>query len=162
MRQFATLVQGGRVRSRHELQPLVNLVAHVHPAPVEPLPQFRTYLRERLVYAANNAAVAELASSRSDFAVDAGDAPSRPWREFVPTAAAISLMTGTGAAAASTRAMPGDNLYALKRSVESIQISFASSEQERGGELLERAKHRLKEAERLAARSIQPMRSRCV
>lgn len=149
-RQFATLLDGGRVRSEHDLQPLVELVAGLRPLPIEPDAEFRAHLRDRLLFTAN-AGGAGAPAARTVVSGSEGAVAYRPWREMIATAAAVSVMTGIGAAAASTRALPGDGLYPLKRSIESIQISLANSDRERGRELLDRAQHRLKEAERLAA-----------
>ena len=71
----------------------------------------------------------------------------------VATVALAALVTGVGASAASTRALPGDSLYGLKRQIESVQLALAGSDLERGRELLEQADSRLGEAERLAASS---------
>jgi hypothetical protein len=62
-----------------------------------------------------------------------------------------SVVAGAGAAVASSRALPGDVLYGLKRQIENVQLALAGSDLERGRELLEQAESRLSEAERLAA-----------
>ena len=60
-------------------------------------------------------------------------------------------MAGVGAAAASTRALPGDTLYGLKRQLEAGQLALARGDLGHGRELLEQADARLTEAERLTA-----------
>ena len=52
---------------------------------------------------------------------------------------------------ASTRALPGDALYGLKRQIENVQLALARGDLESGRELLQQADARLGEAERLAA-----------
>ena len=70
---------------------------------------------------------------------------SRPWR-WPPSSA------GVGAAAASTRALPGDTLYGLKRQLEDGQLALARGDVGHGRELLEQADARLGEAERAGRR----------
>jgi hypothetical protein len=65
--------------------------------------------------------------------------------------AALALLGGAGAAVASTRAVPGDDLYGLKRGIEHVQLSLARGDVGRGSELLEQGDARLGEAEALAA-----------
>jgi hypothetical protein len=67
--------------------------------------------------------------------------------------AIAAVVSGAGAAAASYRALPGDSLYGLKRQIESVELSLAQGDLNRGRELLEQAEARLGEAERLAASS---------
>lgn len=54
---------------------------------------------------------------------------------------------------ASSGALPGDPLYAVKRAAEAVQLSLASSDASRGDALLRSATTRLGEAEELVARS---------
>ena len=77
-------------------------------------------------------------------------APSR-LRQLVATVAVASVVAGVGAAAASTRALPGDTLYGLKRQIEAGQLALARGDLGHGRELLEQADARLTEAERLTA-----------
>ena len=65
--------------------------------------------------------------------------------------AVASVVAGVGAAAASTRALPGDTLYGLKRQLEAGQLALARGDLGHGRELLEQADARLTEAERLTA-----------
>jgi hypothetical protein len=62
-----------------------------------------------------------------------------------------SVVTGVGAAAASSRALPGDTLYGLKRQVENVQLDLARGDVGHGRELLQQADARLSEAEDLTA-----------
>lgn len=116
-----------------------------------PAADFRLALRERLVAEAAQRPVTLPHPRRP-----AAGPPARPSvgarvRQAVATVAIASMVTGLGAAAASTRALPGDPLYGLKRQVEAAQLAMAFSDLARGRELLEQADARLGEAERLVA-----------
>ena len=52
---------------------------------------------------------------------------------------------------ASTRALPGDSLYGLKRQIENVQLDLARGDLSNGRELLQQADARLSEAEALTA-----------
>ena len=148
--EFAQLVDGGRVRAgsdQSSLAPLVGLARALAPAEHLPEPGFRTALRAQLVAEAA-VRVPALPAQRSPERAR----PTAPrWRSAVAAVAVASAVTGVGATAASSQALPGDSLYGLKLRVESIQLSIADSDLERGRELLEQAETRLDEAERLAA-----------
>jgi hypothetical protein len=66
------------------------------------------------------------------------------------TAGALAL---SGVSAASTRSLPGDPLYQVKRSSEQAQLALAASDQTRGQLYLEFARSRV-----LEAREVQPER----
>jgi hypothetical protein len=57
-----------------------------------------------------------------------------------------------GVAAASTNALPGDNLYGLKRSMEDIKLDMAGNDSSRGKVYLDMASTRMQEARRLMDR----------
>ncbi|HSR24987.1 MAG TPA: DUF5667 domain-containing protein, partial [Candidatus Eisenbacteria bacterium] len=78
---------------------------------------------------------------------------SRRLRQAVATGVAVAVLGSAGAAVASTRALPGDPLYGLKRGIENVRLSLAGSDLSRGRDLLDQADHRLSEAEALAASS---------
>jgi Domain of unknown function (DUF5667) len=144
-----SLLDGRRASSRaaaEDLAPLVALATALAPVEHRPAPDFRVALRDRLVAAAADRAPAP-----------AGPAPRRRrpapsrLRQAVAAVAVASVVGGVGAAAASTRALPGDPLYGLKRQVEAVQLSLARGDLSQGRELLEQADARLSEAERMAA-----------
>ncbi|MFI7386123.1 DUF5667 domain-containing protein [Streptomyces sp. NPDC049813] len=57
-----------------------------------------------------------------------------------------------GVAAASSDALPGDNLYGLKRGMEDLKLGLADSDSDRGTLYLDQASTRLNEARRLMER----------
>ncbi len=77
--------------------------------------------------------------------------PGTRWAAAAVVIAATAA--GTGVAAASTHALPGDALYGVKRQVEAVHLSLAHGELARGRVLLAQAAARLAETEQLAARS---------
>jgi Domain of unknown function (DUF5667) len=142
--EFALLLEGSRPVAGHELESLVALAATLRPAPFAPRPEFRTALRESLV--------AECSARPTTAVREITPAPPRHRiRTVVVTGVLVGLVGSAGAAAASTHALPGDSLYGLKRSIESVQLKLAHSDLSQGRELLEQADHRLSEAEALAA-----------
>ncbi|MEV1022128.1 DUF5667 domain-containing protein [Streptomyces sp. NPDC050264] len=58
----------------------------------------------------------------------------------------------SGVAAASSGALPGDNLYGLKRGMEDLKLGMADSDSDRGQIYLDQASTRLNEARRLMER----------
>lgn len=151
--EFAALLEGGRVPAGSDLADLVALTRALVPAGHAPRPEFRASLRERLVAEAADRP-AGLPRQTPVGEPSAPSAPARPrLRNAVATVALAAVVTGAGAAAASTRALPGDVLYGLKRQIENVQLALAGSELARGRELLEQAEARLSEAEALAASS---------
>lgn len=143
------LLSGGRASTPEaalELAPLVGLARWLAPGPHTASADFRTALRERLVAeAAARVPAAVVPAQRAR-----PTAPSR-LRQAVAAVAVASVVTGIGAAAASTQALPGDGLYGLKRQIEGVQLDLARGDLSRGRELLQQADARLSEAEALAA-----------
>lgn len=148
--EFATLLERDRVPAEHPMAPLVTLARGLRPAEHAPSLEFRARLRERLLAEAATRPVTVPAPRRA-----ADDRPHPALggrlRHVVAAVTALALVTGTGAAAASQRALPGDLLYGLKRQLESGELALAFSDLGRGRELLEQADARLGEAEQLAA-----------
>jgi hypothetical protein len=143
------LLDGGRASSPASAAGLADLVSLARAlSPVEHAPDdaFRAALRDRLVTeAATRVTPPVVPAPRAR-----PSAPSR-LRQLVATVAVASVVAGVGAAAASTRALPGDTLYGLKRQIEAGQLALARGDLGHGRELLEQADARLTEAERLTA-----------
>ncbi|MGZ4610403.1 MAG: DUF5667 domain-containing protein [Actinomycetes bacterium] len=145
--EFAELLEGSRSAGGHELESLVSLAATLRPARITARPDFRAALRATLV---------AQAAARTPVAVPAQrTGPDEPathrLRRLVAAGLAAGLLAGAGAAAASTRALPGDSLYGIKRGLESVELTLAHGDLSRGRALLEQADTRLSEAEALAA-----------
>jgi Domain of unknown function (DUF5667) len=149
--EFAQLLEDSRPAAGHELESLVALAATLRPVPFAPRPEFRAALRESLVAECSARPSPTPGSRVSSTPRDTELAPRHRVRTVVATGVLVSLVGGVGAAAASTRALPGDSLYGVKRGIESMQLKLAHSDLSRGRELLEQADHRLSEAESLAA-----------
>ena len=153
--EFAELLEGGHPATGHELESLVSLATTLRaPAAAAPMPSsdFSATLRSRLVQeaAARPSASPQVPLQR---APQVAEPRPRRIRQAVAAATAVAVLGGAGAATASTRALPGDSLYGLKRGIESVQLSLAISDVSRGREQLEQADARLGEAERLAGTS---------
>jgi hypothetical protein len=139
--------------ARDRLQPLASLATALAPSQVAPSTEFVAGLRERLVTEAAARVPARVIPSQR------GRRPgTHQVRRSVAAVATLALLGGAGAAVASTRALPGDDLYGLKRNIEHVQLSLARGDVGRGSELLGQADARLGEAEALAAgdRSTDP------
>lgn len=156
--QFAALLEGRRPSATpapgdsDDLAALAALARGLAPSAHAPSPQFRSALRERLVAEAATRTPTVPAPRRR--ASEDVAAPGRPrLRSAVATVVLAAVVSGAGAAAASTRALPGDVLYGLKRQIESVQLALAGSDLDRGREHLQQADERLQEVETLAASS---------
>ncbi|MFH9352693.1 DUF5667 domain-containing protein [Kitasatospora sp. NPDC017646] len=83
-------------------------------------------------------------------------APRGRWsRRFAIGGLVAGLAVGslTGAAAASSSALPGDTLYGMKRGLEGLRLGLADSDSERGELLLGNAATRLGEANALVGQA---------
>lgn len=80
---------------------------------------------------------------------------SRWGRRLAVSGLALGVTAGgfSGAAVASSDALPGDTLYGLKRSMEDLRLTMAGDNADKGEVYLEMASTRLKEARRLMERS---------
>jgi hypothetical protein len=132
--------------ARDRLQPLASLATALAPSRVAPSTEFVAGLRERLVTEAAARVPAPVLPTQR------GRRPgTHQVRRGVAAVAALALLGGAGVAVASTRALPGDDLYGLKRNIEHVQLSLARGDVGRGSELLEQGDARLGEAEALTA-----------
>ena len=145
------LLDGGRAstpEAASELASLVALAARLAPYDVRPRADFRAGLRAQLL----TEAAAREPAPRALVTVDRERrSAGHRVKQAVAAVAVTSVVVGVGAAAASTRALPGDTLYGLKRQVENVQLTLAQGDVGHGRELLEQADARLGEAEALAA-----------
>jgi hypothetical protein len=160
--QLARALDGGapqpgkREHLDADLQRLLDTVTRLAAVPVvEPRPEFRDSLRARLVEAAS----AELPAGQpqraphADHPVVVDSAPAaRRRRRLVAAATGLVLAgAGTGVAAASEQALPGEVLYPVKRVMENVEVSLAEGLSGEGRALLERATTRLDEAQAVSA-----------
>lgn len=119
-----------------------------------PRPEFSESLRSRLMEMDPSALrdpeppAAETAAAVIDLAA----ARKRKATRRAYTAAAVgSMVLGTaGIAAAAQNALPGSPLYGVKRAIEGIELSFATSDTARGQDLLDQARTRLSEVKALS------------
>ncbi len=143
------LLSGGRTstpQAARDLAPLAELARSLVPAQHAPPAEFRSALRAQLVAeAAARVPAPGIPPQRAR--------PTTPARvrQAVAAVALASVVTGVGAAAASTRALPGDPLYGLKRQIENVQLDLARGDLGQGREHLQQAEARLSEAEALTA-----------
>jgi hypothetical protein len=78
--------------------------------------------------------------------------PRRHQRRLAAAAAAFVVVGGTaGVAAAAENSLPGDPLYALKRGIESAQVSLNTSDAAKGRDLIGQANTRLDEVDGLVS-----------
>ncbi len=122
-----------------------------------PRPEFRAALRQRLiavatVQAANPSAHAELAERPKalDSAVSWTQSRKAQRRIGVTAGAMASVVAFAGVGIASSRSLPGQPFYSLKRVSEGAQLDFASGDTAKGAKHLEFAKTRLREVQALA------------
>jgi uncharacterized membrane protein YgcG len=153
--EFAAALEGLGSRassSDPNLVPLLNLAQQLQALPLGPTPAFRDSLRQRLVAVA---AVAEPVAAPTP--VDRVRTRLGGWRlqrAAQLTAAALAAVVAiTGVGTASSRSVPGDRLYGLKRAAESVQLDLARNEVNRGKRELQHAATRLDEIATLAARA---------
>jgi hypothetical protein len=166
--RFARLVdeaEGGRrhhVRSDldRELAPLVDVTRRVSTVPlsIAPDPEFRVGLRAMLMARIERDGIGATAvapvepphARRTGPALPASAPRKVRTRAAILVGIAAGAVALSGVSAASDDAMPGDALYAFKRSTERAQLALASSEVSRGQLYLDFAKIRLGEAERVS------------
>jgi hypothetical protein len=149
---FEAALNGAPPRAEH-IADLVRFAEDIcEAAAVEPSPAFRDSLRTQLMTEAATVLVPRQATPRQA-------APRRPEprksamrrRTATLTAAAIASAGAVGLVATSASAVPGEILYPVKRTVESVELQLHRSDASRGSFQLERASERLGEARQLSA-----------
>jgi hypothetical protein len=117
-------------------------------AAIEPSVAFRDSLRVQLMAEAATTLVAMPAEPRHEAPAPAR-ARSMRRRIATATAALVAAGGGVGMIASSASAVPGDMLYPVKRTVESVELQLHRSDASRGSFQLDRAAERLAEARKL-------------
>ncbi len=139
----------GRAPRDEQIAHLVRFAETLCEAAVaEPTLEFRLSLRSTLMTEAQTALVPVAAKPRTLPTVTT----HRPVRRRVAglTAAALASAGVVGLVSSSASAVPGDMLYSVKRSVESVQLALHQDDGSRGAFLLSQASERLAEARQLS------------
>jgi Domain of unknown function (DUF5667) len=147
--EFARAVEAETPEVTSELVDPLQVVTLLRDVPPEePDPTFVSRLRDKLLSAA--AARAEKLES-----ADEGPDDDLAWRRArsprhqrllaIAASTLVIVGAGTATAAASRQALPGDLLYPVKRSMETVQLQLARGNYGKGVELLEDASTRLDE-----------------
>lgn len=139
----------GRTPADAEIAGLVRFVEGLCEAAVaEPSPMFRESLRTMLMTEAETVLTPMPATSRT-----MPTRETRPLRRRVAslTAAMVASAGVVGVVASSASAVPGEMLYPVKRSVESVELALHRDEASRGSFQLRQASERLAEARELSA-----------
>ncbi|MET1038121.1 MAG: DUF5667 domain-containing protein [Aeromicrobium sp.] len=145
---FEAALRGGAPRDANVAE-LVRLAEDICAAAVvEPSPAFRDSLRTQLM--AEAATVLVPVAPAAHRVVPAAKKPVRR-RLAALTAAAVAAAGVVGLVASSASAVPGEMLYPVKRSVESVEMQLHRSDASRGAFQLTRASERLAEARQLSA-----------
>ena len=164
---FARALDGHAAPADARLQELLDTATRLAAVPlVRPRAEFRDSLRARLMEAAAAELPAQAAARATETAPEVGtgsgpthrgvvtDEPraARRRRRLVAVATGLVIIGGgTGVAAASEQALPGDMLYPVKRTLESAEIGIAQGDASEGRAVLERATTRLDEVQALSA-----------
>ena len=140
----------GRAPGDEHIAELVRFAEGLCEAAVaEPSPMFRESLRTQLMAEAETALVPMPAKSTA-----APVHQPRPVRRRVAslTAAMVASAGVVGIVASSASAVPGEMLYSVKRSVESVELALHRDDASRGSFQLRQASERLAEARELSAK----------
>lgn len=149
---FEDAFNGGPPRDEH-IADLVRFAETLcQSAVVEPTPEFRDTLRTQLMAEAATTLVAMPAEPRTSSPSPATTRPHRARRRLAAlTGALVVGAGGVGLVASSASAVPGDMLYSVKRTVESVELQLHRDDASRGAFQLSRAAERLAEARQLSA-----------
>lgn len=140
----------GRAPGDEHIAELVRFAEDLCEAAVaEPSPMFRESLRTQLMTEAETVLVPMPAKAPAAPARDT----RRPIRRRVAslTAAMVASAGVIGIVASSASAVPGEMLYSVKRSVESVELALHRDDASRGSFQLRQASERLAEARELSA-----------
>ncbi len=152
--ELAALLEGGSASgSDPAVVALADLTrAFSRIAAPEPDAAFRSGLRARLVDEAATriptSGPAISASRAAPVRLRVHPHSSTVRRQLAASGVALTLVVGTGVLVSNT-ALPGDDLYPIKRSVENVQLSIARSDHDRGVHLLDQADTRTREVQQL-------------
>jgi Domain of unknown function (DUF5667) len=131
---------------------LVAVAGRLPFVPVRPTPEFRAALHQRLLEELSPVPAGPAVPVAADPVASTAEDPARPHLRIAVVAlvVVVALIAGlAGAVAASADALPGQPLYAAKRSVEQVRLAFTFEKVARGERLLELADVRVDEAEAL-------------
>ena len=120
-----------------------------------PRPEFRTALRQRLIAVATVQATGAYAEpavrpQALNAAVSWTQSRKAQRRIGVTAGAMAGVVAFAGVSIASSRSLPGQPFYGLKRATEGLQLDFASGDTAKGAKHLEFAKTRLLEVQALS------------
>lgn len=120
-------------------------------AAIEPSMQFRDSLRTQLMTEATTVLVAQPGTSRT---ITAPTSERRPVRRRIAglTAALVASAGVVGLVASSASAVPGEMLYPIKRTVETVELQLHRDDASRGKLQLAQATERLAEARELSTK----------
>ena len=160
--EFARVVDGSQVDVADRYSDLTEFVeilrAQETPAPRA---EFVADLRVQLMAAADTLLIPATTKADPKRAPVVTLSPStrRHHRRLAVAAAAFVAVGGTaGVAAAAENSLPGDALYPIKRSIESAQVSFNTSDSAKGHDLISQASTRLDEVNGLISSGDSPTR----
>lgn len=143
---FANALEGRGPRNS-DVQGLVRFAESLCEAAVEPSPDFLVSLRAELMADASSVLVKTAKPVRQP---PTAPVPHPVRRRLAAATAAVVASAGmVGLVSSSAHALPGDMLYSVKRSVESVQSQLHRGEASRGAFELSLATERLDEARTL-------------
>lgn len=142
----------GRAPRDEHIAELVRFAEHLcESAVVEPSTRFRDSLRTQLMAEAETVLVTQPGSSRTPAAPVSRRRPLRR-RVAALTAALVASAGVVGLVASSASAVPGEMLYPIKRTVETVELQLHRDDASRGKLQLAQASERLAEARELSAK----------